>query len=425
MVRYPGYQMRLREGGLVTFVVPPAPVTNQIYQKILMKSGSVGVRESDGGEAGPRIISVYMDDWYLEALGHVAGVERRASILGLSREANLIVEDDMDGATGLVTGESREVECLGNDALSRKSGVAMDRHRQRQADLLGGRAGMCAILLGGTCRTGNNWIHEFEVTGIMGQRQLELHQLRFLQDSLRTQVIFHIAGPAKINAFRPFRRNHLFVGCCMELGENSGDRFLEDMGEHIQAPSMRHADDDLPGAGHRRRQEQGIQHGNEHVQTFKREPLLPRESGLEEFLEAFDLAQAFKEAPAVFGRKWLVVDLRLDRFIQPESLIVAIDVVELITERAAIESAQAGDSAQTVNVGGLWPDDRSRQGGKVGVVQLMSSRHEHRISGAITSEGVYSSGQMPIFPYAACQASGSHDASHSAGGVSSWRGLIH
>src|SRR3546814_1098067 len=46
------------------------------------------------------------------------------------RETDLVIDDEMDAAAGVVAGHARKTEAFPHDALPRKGGVAVDQHRQ-------------------------------------------------------------------------------------------------------------------------------------------------------------------------------------------------------------------------------------------------------------------------------------------------------
>ena len=71
---------RLGEERLVALVVPPAAVADQVDQEVLAEAVAVGLRQPRDREAGLGVVGIDVHDRDLEALGQVAGVERRARI---------------------------------------------------------------------------------------------------------------------------------------------------------------------------------------------------------------------------------------------------------------------------------------------------------------------------------------------------------
>ena len=99
--------LRLRVGGLVGLVVAVAAVADQVDDDVALELLAVGHREPRRGDAGLDVVGVDVDDRDVVALRHVGGVRRRARLLGIGREAHLVVGDDVDRPAGLVALERR------------------------------------------------------------------------------------------------------------------------------------------------------------------------------------------------------------------------------------------------------------------------------------------------------------------------------
>ena len=63
---------------------------------------------------------------------------RRARVVRIGGEADLVVLDEVDRAADRVAVERLEVERLGDDALAREGGVAVEDHRDRGVRVLVG-----------------------------------------------------------------------------------------------------------------------------------------------------------------------------------------------------------------------------------------------------------------------------------------------
>src|SRR6185369_16926993 len=99
----------------------------------------------------------------LEALGEVACVEGRARLVWLGSEADLVVGDEVDRAAGLVAGQPREVERLGDDALAREGCVAMNDNGPGGVRVLYRRAGSVAFVLRRTSEALDDGIDKLQV----------------------------------------------------------------------------------------------------------------------------------------------------------------------------------------------------------------------------------------------------------------------
>ena len=122
---------RLRVRRLVLLLVTEAPVADEVDDDVVAELLPVGEREPHGGIGRLGIVRVDVDDRDVEALGQVARVARRAALLRIGREADLVVRDDVERAAGRVAVQVREVERLRHDPLPGERGVAVDQDRKR------------------------------------------------------------------------------------------------------------------------------------------------------------------------------------------------------------------------------------------------------------------------------------------------------
>ena len=126
----------LRIARLVPLVVPEPPVADEIDDDVVVEPFPKGHRQADRRDRRLRVVRVHVNDRRVEALRQVGGVARRASLLGWSREADLVVGDHVQRAAGRVAGEPREVERLGDDALAGEGCVSMDEDCERQVRIV-------------------------------------------------------------------------------------------------------------------------------------------------------------------------------------------------------------------------------------------------------------------------------------------------
>ena len=143
-----GVHLGLGVGGLVGLVVPEAPVADQVDQDVVAELLAEGEGQPDGADAGRHVVGVDVDDRDVEALGQIRCPARRAGVVGVGREADLVVHDQVDGAADLVAVERLQVEGLRDDALAGEGGVAVDHDRHGRVGVLVG-VGAFARRLGG------------------------------------------------------------------------------------------------------------------------------------------------------------------------------------------------------------------------------------------------------------------------------------
>ena len=132
---------RLGVGGLVGLVVAEAAVADHVDDDVAAPALAVGHRQADRGRAGLDVVGVDVDDRDVEALRHVGRVGGRAGLLGVGGEADLVVLDDVDRAAGAVALQRLQVEGLGDDALGREGGVAVQQDRHRPLRVVGRASG--------------------------------------------------------------------------------------------------------------------------------------------------------------------------------------------------------------------------------------------------------------------------------------------
>src|SRR3546814_11536671 len=72
------------------------------------------------------IVAVDVEDRRLDALRHIRRIGRRARALGARRAADLVVDDEVDAAPGIVAGEPREADAFPPAPLPTQRRTAVD-----------------------------------------------------------------------------------------------------------------------------------------------------------------------------------------------------------------------------------------------------------------------------------------------------------
>jgi hypothetical protein len=121
---------RLRERGLVGLVVPVPPVAEQVDDDVLVER----LPELEGEPHHPHrrlgVVPVHVEDRRLHHLGHVGRVDGRPARRGRGGEADLVVDDEVDGAADVVPRHLGEVERLRDHALPGEGGVTVQEDGQ-------------------------------------------------------------------------------------------------------------------------------------------------------------------------------------------------------------------------------------------------------------------------------------------------------
>ena len=97
----------------VALVVPEAPVADEVDQHVVAELLAEGEREPHGADARRHVVGVHVDDRHVEALREVRGPARRARVVGIGGEPDLVVGDQVDGAPDLVPVERRRSSVSG------------------------------------------------------------------------------------------------------------------------------------------------------------------------------------------------------------------------------------------------------------------------------------------------------------------------
>jgi hypothetical protein len=93
-------------------------------------------RQAHRADARRHIVGVDVDDRHVEALRQVRRPARRARVVGIRREADLVVHDQVHRPADLVAVERLQVERLRDDPLRGERRVAVDRDRHRRVGVL-------------------------------------------------------------------------------------------------------------------------------------------------------------------------------------------------------------------------------------------------------------------------------------------------
>ena len=152
-------------GGLVGLVVAEAAVADQVDQHVVPELLAERERQPDGADAGGDVVGVDVDDRDVVALGQIGRPVCRAGIVRVGGEPDLVVLDDVDRAADRVAVDRLQVERLGDHALPRERGVAVDDHRHRRVGLAVGVRTL-AGRLGGARGARRDRRHELQVRGV-------------------------------------------------------------------------------------------------------------------------------------------------------------------------------------------------------------------------------------------------------------------
>ena len=181
---------RLRVARVVALVVAVTAVAHHVDHDVLVERLAVLPRQLGDLHARLGVVAVDVEDRRLDGLGHVGAVQRRAGVLRRGREADLVVDDQVDGAADAVPTDVAHRQPLGDDALAGERGVAVDEHRQH-----GESTGRLDLVLLGANHAEHDRTDRLEVARVGGQLDRDVGARRADVLALHPEVVLDVARP--------------------------------------------------------------------------------------------------------------------------------------------------------------------------------------------------------------------------------------
>ena len=116
---------RLGVGGVVALIVAVLAIADHVDDDVFLEPLPVLEGDLDGADAGVGVVAVDVQNRGLDGPGDVGAIAGGACFVGGGGEADLIINDQMDGAAGGIALEQGEIEGFGDNALAGESGVAV------------------------------------------------------------------------------------------------------------------------------------------------------------------------------------------------------------------------------------------------------------------------------------------------------------
>ena len=121
------------------------------------------------------IVGVDVDDRDLESARQAARVRRAVFVVRAGREPELVVDDDVDRAAGVVAVEPREVQRLGDHPLAGERRVAVDQDRHAGGRIELRRTRLIDRRAGGARHADDDRIDRLEVARVRRHRDDDVH----------------------------------------------------------------------------------------------------------------------------------------------------------------------------------------------------------------------------------------------------------
>ncbi len=132
---------------------------------------------------------------------------------------------------------------------------------------------------------------------------------------------------------------------------------VRDVCHDSQPAAMRHPHHHLADPIGRDVGEERLEHGNERVESFDGERLLPEERGALIALHGVDLGESLEQPQPFLNGELRLVRPQLDVLAQPDALLVAGKVLDLEGDRAAVRAAQIREHFGQVPTGHVHPQE--------------------------------------------------------------------
>ncbi len=321
-------EYRLRVAGVIAFVMSVFAPAEDIDHHVAVKALAEIVSHLRGASARFRVVAIDVEHGSMHHQSHIGAIARGAPFAWIRSETDLIVDDQMNGAAGVVTVDLRKIQGLGDNSLARHGGVAVNQQGNHAlAQMI-----FEAILLG-PHNAFDHRIHGLEMTGVGSHRDANGLAAGHLTPVAGAQMILYVAGAFKI----------FFGDFSFEFRKHLRDALADDVGEHGETAAMRHPDDALIDVAVRGAIQQFVDDGNGGFAAFEGKTLVALEAVLEETLEAVRVEHAHQRAALGFGIELPWVGARLQLLEEPAALVRILAVHELDAHFAGVGQTQAID----------------------------------------------------------------------------------
>src|SRR5260221_9355541 len=124
---------RLGKTWLISLIVTMTAITEHVDNNIVLEGLAILQRQHGYTRYCFRIFSVYMKNRRLHRLRHIRRIGTSISVFRISREANLIIDDNVNSSTRRISAQMRHIEGFGDNSLSGKRGIAMNQQRNNMS----------------------------------------------------------------------------------------------------------------------------------------------------------------------------------------------------------------------------------------------------------------------------------------------------
>lgn len=320
-------------GGFIGFVVAVFSVAVHVDEDVFVEFLAVFEGEFHGHNDGEGVIAVDVEDGGFEHFGDIGAVDGGAGVFREGGEADLVIDDEVEGAAGAVAFEFGEVEGFCDDALSDDGGVAVDEDGEDFGavdidDVFGEEA------LAGAGFAFDDGVDGFEMAWVSGECDIDFVACFGGVGIIVTEVVFDIT--VAVDAFGDI------IFCKFFKDKVIG--FAHDVGEDVEAAAVGHAHDDGFYAHAWAFFDNGVEGWDEGFGAFEGEAFLADVAGMEEAFEDFCLVNFAEDADAFFFREVGLVEGGFDMGLEPVAFGHVLDMHVFATDGTAVGLIKAVDN---------------------------------------------------------------------------------
>jgi hypothetical protein len=314
---------RLGQRGGVLLVVAQLAETDDVDDHVLLEFHAEVQRQLRGQHHGFGVVAVHVQHRRLDHLDDVRAVQRRAAVARIAGgEADLVVDDQVHRAAGVIAARLGERQRLHDDALAGEGRVAVHDDGQHLLALR-----VVATVHARAHRALDHRVDDLQVRRV--ERQAQVHRAATRGDvGAEALVVLDVAA------------GQVLGRGVVELGEQVGRQLAQRIHQHVQAAAVGHADHDLLHALLAGAVDDLVHRDDEALAAFEREALLADVLGVQEALQALGRRQALEHVPLLLGIEFRVGPIALEPLLPPALLVLVGGVHVLHADRAAIGLAQ-------------------------------------------------------------------------------------
>ena len=221
-------------GWLIKFVVTHLTVADEVDDNITAKLLSVLSSDAECVGNIVHLVSVNVENRGADCSCNFRTVSARSCAVGSRRETNLVVNDDVNGATDSVVLQLLHLEALVDDTLSGDGGITVDHDGD---DLLAVLLLTTKEVLLGTSASSHTRVHSLQMRGVSHQSQLDFMACFAISSAESgTQMILDVTSASVDGLFTLLRLNTL------ELSHDDLHGLAHNVCQSVQTASMGHTD---------------------------------------------------------------------------------------------------------------------------------------------------------------------------------------